>query len=40
MTIMFLAASIPIAEKRSAERRPGWEAYKASTPMLIPRLRK
>ena len=40
MTIMFLAASIPIAEKRSAERRPGWAAYKASTPLLIPRLRK
>ena len=40
MTIMFLAASIPIAEKRSAERRPGWAAYKADTPMLLPRLRK
>jgi len=40
MTIMFLTASIPIAEKRSAERRPGWTAYKASTPLLIPRLRK
>lgn len=40
MTVMFLTASIPIAEKRSAERRPGWEAYKASTPMLIPKLRK
>ncbi len=40
MTIMFFAASIPIAEKRSAERRPGWEAYKASTPMVFPRLRK
>lgn len=40
MTLMFLTASIPIAEKRSAERRPGWVGYKASTPMLIPRLRK
>lgn len=39
MTIMFLLASIPIAEQRSAERRPGWEAYRASTPLLIPRLR-
>ena len=39
MTIMFLTASIPLAEQRSAERRPGWEAYKASTPLLIPRLR-
>lgn len=40
MTVMFLTASIPMAEKRSAERRPGWASYKASTPMLIPRLRK
>lgn len=40
MTAMFLAASIPMAEKRSAQRRPDWAAYKASTPMLIPRLRR
>jgi len=40
MLVMFLTASIPIAEKRSAERRPGWEAYAASTPMFIPKLRK
>jgi steroid 5-alpha reductase family enzyme len=40
MTAMFLAASIPMAEKRSAERRPDWESYKANTPVLIPRLRK
>ena len=39
MTVMFLTASIPLAEQRSAERRPGWEAYKASTPLLVPRLR-
>ena len=39
MTVMFFTASIPIAEKRSAERRPGWDAYKASTPMVFPRLR-
>ena len=39
MTVMFFAASIPIAEQRSAERRPGWEAYKARTPMVLPRLR-
>ncbi len=39
MTIMFLTASIPLAEQRSAERRPGWETYQASTPLLIPRLR-
>lgn len=40
MTVMFLAASIPMAENRSAERRPDWETYKASTPVLIPRLRR
>ncbi len=40
MLVMFLTASIPIAEKRSAERRPGWEAYAATTPMFIPKLRK
>lgn len=39
MTVMFFAASIPLAEKRSAERRPEWAAYKASTPMVFPRLR-
>lgn len=38
MTIMFLTASIPMAEKRSAERRPGWAEYTARTPLLIPRL--
>ena len=40
MTAMFLAASIPMAEKRSSERRPDWDSYKASTPILIPRLRR
>lgn len=40
MTVMFLAASIPLAEKRSAERRPGWDEYKSRTPMLIPSLRR
>ncbi|MGA0877543.1 MAG: DUF1295 domain-containing protein [Ilumatobacteraceae bacterium] len=39
MTIMFFTASIPIAEQRSAERRPGWEAYQQRTPMVLPRLR-
>lgn len=37
MTVMFLAASIPLAEKRSAEKRPGWDDYTSRTPMLIPR---
>ena len=40
MTVMFFAASIPIAEKRSAERRPGWTDYKARTPLILPRLRR
>lgn len=40
MTVMFFTASIPIAEKRSAERRPGWADYKARTPMILPRLRR
>lgn len=39
MTVMFLTASIPMAEKRSAERRPGWSEYVARTPLLIPRRR-
>jgi steroid 5-alpha reductase family enzyme len=33
--VMFLAASIPMLEKRSAERRPGWAAYRARTSMLL-----
>lgn len=40
ITVMFLAASIPIIEKRSAERRPGWAEYVARTPMLLPRSRR
>lgn len=39
MTVMFLTASIPFAEKRSAERRPGWAEYAATTPLVVPRLR-
>lgn len=39
MTVMFLTASIPFAEKRSQERRPGWSEYCQRTPLLIPRLR-
>lgn len=37
MVGMFLGASIPMIEKRSAERRPGWDAYAARTPVLLPR---
>ena len=38
MTVMFFTASIPIAEKRSAERRPGWADYVARTPLILPRV--
>ncbi len=37
LTTMFLAASIPMLERRSAERRPGWDDYCRRTSMLIPR---
>ncbi|MBL8776299.1 MAG: DUF1295 domain-containing protein [Acidimicrobiales bacterium] len=37
ITIMFAAASIPMLEKRSAERRPAWEAYRRRTSVLVPR---
>ena len=39
ITVMFLTASIPLLETRSAERRPGWDAYAARVPKLLPRLR-
>lgn len=38
MIVMFMAASIPLAEARSAERRPGWVDYASRTPKLLPRL--
>jgi steroid 5-alpha reductase family enzyme len=34
---LFVFASIPLMETRSAERRPGWAEYAARTPRLIPR---
>lgn len=34
---LFLFASIPMMERRNAERRPGWAAYAARTPRLLPR---
>jgi steroid 5-alpha reductase family enzyme len=37
MTAMFALASIPMIEKRSAERRPTWAAYAARTSVLVPR---
>jgi len=38
MTVLFLAASLPMMEKRSIERRPGYGEYAAETPLVIPRL--
>jgi steroid 5-alpha reductase family enzyme len=37
MTVMFLGASLPLMERRSLERRPGYAAYAAETPLVIPR---
>lgn len=37
MIAMFLGASIPMMDVRSAERRPGWAEYAARTPALLPR---
>ncbi len=34
---LFVGASIPTMEERSAERRPGWAEYAARTPALWPR---
>jgi len=36
MIVMFLFASIPMMEKRSLERRPGYAEVIASVPMLLP----
>jgi len=37
MTAMFVFASIPMLDRRSAERRPEFAAYAARTPALVPR---
>jgi steroid 5-alpha reductase family enzyme len=37
MTVMFLFASIPMMEKRSLARRPGYQQVIDSVPMLLPR---
>jgi steroid 5-alpha reductase family enzyme len=34
---LFVFASIPMMDARSAERRPGWQEYAARTPALLPR---
>ena len=36
MIALFVGISIPMIEKRSAERRPAWAAYRARTSMLLP----
>lgn len=40
MLLMFAFASIPMKEARMASRYKDFEAYKAATPMLIPRIGK
>ena len=37
MTAMFLFASIPMMDRRSAERRPGWDDHARRVPALVPR---
>ena len=37
MIAMFVGASIPMMDTRSAERRPGFAEYAARTPALWPR---
>lgn len=39
ITVMFLVASIPLSERRSAATRLGWFDYVERTPVLLPRLR-
>ena len=36
MTAMFVFASIPMLDRRSAESRPGFADYAARTSMLVP----
>ncbi len=40
ITVMFLAASIPMIDRRMLERRPDYADYKARVPALLPRLRR
>jgi steroid 5-alpha reductase family enzyme len=39
ITVMFVAVSIPLIERRSAARRLDWFGYAERTPVLLPRLR-
>lgn len=38
MVLLFVGISIPMKEKRMAARRPGYAAYRAAVPLLIPKL--
>ncbi len=38
ITAMFRFVSLPIIEQRMNERRPGYAAWSASTPLVVPRL--
>ena len=38
ITVMFVAVSIPLSERRSAARRLDWFEYAARTPVLLPSL--
>ena len=40
VTALFLTVSIPIADRRSRARRPGYEQHMRRVPALIPRLRR
>ena len=37
ITLLFATASIPLLERRSAERRPDWADYRRRTSVLLPR---
>ncbi len=39
MLLLFISVSIPMIERKLAQSKPGYGAYQAQTPMLIPRLR-
>ncbi len=39
ITLMFRFVSLPMIETRMRERRPDYEQYAATTPMVIPTLR-
>ena len=40
ITLMFVFVSVPMMERRACATREGYAEYRASTPMLLPRLRR